>query len=226
MIRVVIAEDHHLVRQGIVKLLEGAGDLEVVGEADNGREAIALANSLHPDVVVLDIAMPQLDGLEALAEIARMEGKPQVVILSMHADPSTIRQALRAGALGYIVKQSVADELLAAVRAAKNGSMFLSAGIAGMIASDVFGRQPPQNLLDRLSPREREVVQHIVEGYSTREIAESLRTSVKTVEKQRRDAMRKLEVDNVASLVRVSLELGLVAGKMFHPTNPLGWPQP
>jgi DNA-binding NarL/FixJ family response regulator len=86
--------------------------------------------------------------------------------------------------------------------------------------------QPPQNLLDRLSPREREVVQHIVEGYSTREIAESLRTSVKTVEKQRRDAMRKLEVDNVASLVRVSLELGLVAGKMFHPTNPLGWPQP
>jgi DNA-binding NarL/FixJ family response regulator len=130
-----------------------------------------------------------------------------------------IRQALMAGALGYVVKQSVADELLAAVRAAKNGSMFLSAGIASVIATDIFADQP-QNRLDRLSPREREVVQQIVEGYSTREIAESLRTSVKTVEKQRRDAMRKLEVDNLASLVRVSLELGLVVGKTARAQNP------
>lgn len=215
MIRVVIADDHHLVRQGIVRLLEGAGDLEVVGEADDGREAIEMVKSLQPDVMVLDITMPNLDGLDTLAEIGGMKPRPQVVILSMHADPAMIRQALRAGALGYVVKQSVADELLAAVRAAKNGSMFLSAGIAGVIASDVFDERP-QNLLDRLSPREREVVQRIVEGYSTREIAESLRTSVKTVEKQRRDAMRKLDVDNLASLVRVSLELGLVVGKTAH----------
>lgn len=208
MIRVVIADDHHLVRQGIVKLLDGAGDLEVVGEADNGRDAIGLVESLHPDVLVLDLAMPQFDGLDTLAQIGGMDFKPQTVILSMHADPGLIRQALKAGALGYVVKQSVADELLAAVRAVTNGSMFLSADIAGVIVSDVFDKRP-QNLLDRLSPREREVVQHVVEGYSTREIAESLRTSVKTVEKQRRDAMRKLEVDNVASLVRVSLELGL-----------------
>jgi DNA-binding NarL/FixJ family response regulator len=159
-------------------------------------------------VLVLDLAMPQFDGLDTLAQIGGMDFKPQTVILSMHADPSLIRQALKAGALGYVVKQSVADELLAAVRAVTNGSMFLSAGIAGVIVSDVFDKRP-QNLLDRLSPREREVVQHVVEGYSTREIAEFLRTSVKTVEKQRRDAMRKLEVDNVASLVRVSLELGL-----------------
>lgn len=219
MIRVVVAEDHHLVRQGIVKLLEGAGDLEVVGEADSGREAIALVNALHPDVVVLDITMPQLDGLEALGEIGAIRPKPQVVILSMHADPGLIRQALRAGALGYVVKQSVADELLAAVRAAKNGSMFLSSGISGVIANG-FSVERPQNLLDRLSPREREVVKRVVEGYSAREIADSLRTSVKTVEKQRRDAMRKLEVDNLASLVRVSLELGLVIGKAAHSKNP------
>jgi DNA-binding NarL/FixJ family response regulator len=166
-------------------------------------------------VLVLDIAMPQFDGLDTLAEIGGIGFKPQIVILSMHAEPDTIRQALEAGALGYVVKQSVADELLAAVRAVKNGSMFLSSGIARVIVSDVFDERS-QNLLDRLSPREREVVQHVVEGYSTREIAEVLRTSVKTVEKQRRDAMRKLEVDNVASLVRVSLELGLVVGKAAH----------
>jgi DNA-binding NarL/FixJ family response regulator len=218
MIRVVVAEDHHLVRQGIVKLLESAADLEVVGEADNGTQAIALAKSLHPDVMVLDISMPQFDGFQTLAEVGRIIPKPQVVILSMHADPNMIRQALLGGAVGYIIKQSVADELLAAVRAAKNGSMFLSSGISGVITNDFF--EGPKNLLDRLSPREREVAKCIVEGRSTREIAESLRTSVKTVEKQRRDAMRKLEVNNLASLVRVCLELGLVVGKMTRSKNP------
>jgi DNA-binding NarL/FixJ family response regulator len=212
VIRVVVAEDHHLVRQGIVKLLESAGDLSVVGEADNGTQAIELVTSLNPDVLVLDIAMPQCDGLETLVKIGGIRPKPQVVMLSMHADPSMIRQALQSGALGYVVKQSVADELLAAVRAANNGSMFLSSGISGVIANNFFA-ESPKNLLDRLSPREREVVKRIVEGYSTREIADGLHTSVKTVEKQRRDAMRKLEVDNLASLVRVSLELGLVIGK-------------
>jgi len=212
MIRVLVVEDHQLVRQGIVKLLESAGDLSVVGEADNGMQAIELVASLHPDVMVLDIVMPQFDGLETLVKLGEITPRPQVVMLSMHADPSMIRQALQSGAVGYVVKQSVADELLAAVRAAKNGSMFLSSGISGVIANNFFA-ESPKNLLDRLSPREREVVKRIVEGYSTREISDGLRTSVKTVEKQRRDAMRKLEVDNLASLVRVSLELGLVIEK-------------
>ena len=216
MIRVVVVEDHHLVRQGIIKLLESANDLDVVGEADDGKQAIALAKSLRPDVMILDLTMPQFDGFQALAEIRRLELRPQVVILSMHADPGMIRQALQGGALGYVIKQSVADELIAAVRAARNGSIYLSSGISGVITNNFFA-ESPKNLLDRLSPREREVVKGIVEGYSTRQIAEGLRTSVKTVEKQRRDAMRKLEVDNLASLVRVSLELGLVAGKMTHP---------
>jgi DNA-binding NarL/FixJ family response regulator len=221
MIRVVVVEDHQLVRQGIVKLLESAGDLSVVGEADNGMQAIELATSLHPDVMVLDIAMPQFDGLETLVKLGEITPRPQVVMLSMHADPSMIRQALQSGAVGYVVKQSVADELLAAVRAAKNGSMFLSSGISGVIANNFF-TESPKNLLNRLSPRESEVVKQIVEGYSTREIADGLRTSVKTVEKQRRDAMRKLEVDNLASLVRVSLELGLVIGKTSRKkTGPL-----
>ncbi len=218
MIRVVVAEDHHLVRQGIVKLLEDADDLQVVGEADNGRDALAVAGALRPDVIVLDISMPQLNGLETLAKIGGLQPRPRVVILSMHADPGLVRQALQAGALGYVVKQSVADELLAAVRAAHSGSIFLSSGISGVIANSFFAERS-QNLLDRLSPREREVVRRIVEGYSTREISESLHTSVKTVEKQRRDAMRKLEVNNLASLVRVSLELGLVVGNTAHPKD-------
>ncbi len=216
MIRVVVVEDHHLVRQGIIKLLESANDLDVVGEADDGKQAIALAKSLRPDVMILDLTMPQFDGFQALAEIRKLELRPQIVILSMHADPGMIRQALQGGALGYVIKQSVADELIAAVRAARNGSIYLSSGISGVITNNFFA-ESPTNLLDRLSPREREVVKGIVEGYSTRQIAEGLRTSVKTVEKQRRDAMRKLEVDNLASLVRVSLELGLVPGKMTHP---------
>jgi len=218
MIRVVVAEDHHLVRQGIVKLLESADDLDVVGEAGDGVEAIALTKSLHPDVVVLDVSMPRLDGLQVLAEVRQITPKPQCVILSMHADPSMIRQALIGGAVGYVVKQSVADELLAAVRAAKNGSMFISSGISGVVASDFFV-ESPKNLLDRLSPREREVVKHVVEGWSTREIAEALHTSVKTVEKQRRDAMRKLEVDNLANLIRVCLELGLGVGNITYSRN-------
>ena len=218
MIRIAVAEDHHLVRQGVVKLLESVADFQVVGEADDGRQAIALTRSLHPDVMILDITMPQLDGFETLAEIGRISPKPQVVILSMHADPGMVRQALQDGALGYVVKQSVADELIAAVRAANNGSLFLSSGISGVIANNFFD-EGPKNLLDRLSPREREVAKYVVEGQSTREIAENLHTSIKTVEKQRRDAMRKLEVDNLASFVRVSLELGLVVGKMIHSKN-------
>lgn len=209
MIQVVVAEDHLLVRQGIVKLLESVPDFTVVGEADNGSEAIELAQSLRPDVVILDITMPKVDGFEALVKISGMTPKPQVVMLSMHADPAMIRQALQSGAMGYVVKQSVADELLAAVRAANNGSIFLSSGISGVMANSIFA-ETPKNFLDRLSPRERDVVERTVQGLSTREIADILHTSVKTVEKQRRDAMRKLEVENIASLVRVSLELGLV----------------
>lgn len=216
MIRVVVVEDHHLVRQGIIKLLESANDLDVVGEADDGAQAIALSKSLRPDVMILDLTMPQVDGFQTLTEIRKLELRPQIVILSMHADPGMIRQALQGGAVGYVIKQSVAEELIAAVRAAKSGSIYLSSGISGVITNNFF-TESPKNLLDRLSPREREVVRGIVEGYSTRQIAESLRTSVKTVEKQRRDAMRKLEVDNLASLVRVSLELGLVPGKMINP---------
>jgi DNA-binding NarL/FixJ family response regulator len=218
MIRVVMAEDHHLVRQGICKLVEAGGDIQVVGEADNGRDAITLSRSLCPDVLVLDISMPEPDGLDTLAELKATLPNQHVLILSMHADLGIVQQALRGGALGYVLKQSVAGELIAAIHAVSSGSVYLSAGVAQVLTSAVPVEKSP-NLLDRLSPRERQVVEQIVEGYSAKEIADSMHTSVKTVEKQRRDAMRKLEVDNTASLVRVSLEPGLTSGKKGIPPN-------
>ncbi len=210
MIRTVIAEDHLLVREGICKLLEADRDIRIVGEADNGLDALEIVKGLVPDVLVLDLAMPGMNGLQTMAQIRTLKSGPRVVILSMYSDLSTVKQALEFGALGYVLKQSVADELLAAIHAVSSGSMYLSSGVAQVLAAGFFG-QKPRTPLDRLSPREREVVKRVVQGASTREIAESLRTSVKTVEKQRRDAMRKLEVDNLASLVRISLELGLAA---------------
>jgi DNA-binding NarL/FixJ family response regulator len=208
MIRILVAEDHHLVREGICKLLHAASDLQVVGEAADGLEALHLTQALRPDVVVLDVVMPQMDGLESLKRIKALKPSPQVVILSMHGDWITVQQALQNGAVGYVLKQSVGDELIAAVRAASRGSVYLSAGVAPVVMQNLVTKQPTTPL-DRLSPREREIVELIVAGCSTREIAELLHTSIKTVEKQRRDAMRKLQVDNVASLVRVSLELGI-----------------
>ncbi len=212
MIRVVLAEDHHLVRKGASRLLEDAADIQVVGEADNGRDAIKLCQLLRPDVLVLDIAMPHMTGLQVLAELNALELAIHVVILSMHSDLDTVRQALRSGVLGYVSKQSVASELLAAVRAASGGSLYLSSDVSQTLKQELCAEKPPR-LLDLLSPRERLVVQRVVQGYAIKEIADDLHTSVKTVEKQRRDAMRKLEVDNVASLVRVCLELGLDIGK-------------
>jgi two-component system, NarL family, invasion response regulator UvrY len=216
MIRVVVAEDHNLVRQGICKLLEEPGDMQIVGEADNGADTLKLIKLLNPDVLVLDISMPQLNGLEALAQIKNLKPSPHVVILSMHADLGIVEHALLGGAVGYVLKQSMAGELLTAVRAASSGSVYLSSGVSQVLTRRLFVEHS-QNPLDRLSPRELQVVKQIVAGYSTREIAENLHSSIKTVEKQRRDAMRKLEVDNVASLVRVCLELGLTANNELLP---------
>jgi DNA-binding NarL/FixJ family response regulator len=212
MLRVVVAEDHHIVREGICKLLEEMGDIQVVGEADNGEDAIKLIRLLKPNVLVLDISMPHVDGIQMLKEIRIFPSKPRVVILSMYDDVTLVQQALEYGALGYVLKQSVSEELLDAVRAASRGSLYLSSEVSHIL-SDGMLKDEPKSPLDRLSPREREVVEQIVAGKATKEIAQSLGTSVKTVEKQRRDAMRKLEADNTASLVRISMELGLATGE-------------
>ena len=208
MIRIVIAEDYHIVREGIFKLLDESQDFNVIGQAVNGLETIKLVQELQPDVLVLDISMPLMDGIEVLKKLAEINPSPKVVILSMHDDNALVKQAFELGALGYVLKQSVSDELTDAIHAANRGSIYLSAGASHILTRKASKQS--QNPLNHLSPRERQVVQKIVNGLSTKEIAKELQVSVKTVEKQRRDAMRKLDVDNVATLVRTSLKFGLL----------------
>jgi DNA-binding NarL/FixJ family response regulator len=208
MIRVTIADDHPFLLLGVREMLESADDITVVGEASSGLGAVELAGSLAPDVAVVDLTMPYDDaapvtrsyttGLDAIAAIKALGGSaPATVVLTVHGEPSIVRSALRAGASGYVLKESVSSDLGLAIRAAAAGSLFLSAEVAGVLAPD-----PDSPVTERLSPREREVVRLVVDGLSTKQIAASLETSPKTVEKQRRNAMRKLGVPNVASLVR------------------------
>jgi two-component system, NarL family, response regulator NreC len=204
MINILVAEDFPMIRQGVCKILNDMDGFHVIGEADNGIEAVKLTQELKPDVIVLDISMPVMDGIDALKKLMEISPRPKVVMLSIHADLALIQQSLELGALSYVLKQSVTEELQDAIRAANRGSVYLSSEI-----SHVLMKHKPKNPLDRLSPRERQVVTEVVAGKSALEIAQKLQTSVKTIEKQRRDAMRKLEVDNIASLVRVSMELGL-----------------
>jgi len=214
MIRVVIADDHHLVRQGIRALLEKAGDIEVVGEAADGQEALDLVERLLPDVLVLDIAMPHLNGVEAVGRLRSLGVKTRALILSMYADDTLVRQALRNGAKGYLLKRAVSDELLLAVRAVGRGETFLSPEVAGPVVSALVAAPPRSSdldPLDQLTSRERQVLQLIAEGHSNREIASHLHLSEKTVEKHRSHLMAKLKIHDTAGLVRFAIKHGLVA---------------
>jgi DNA-binding NarL/FixJ family response regulator len=214
MIRVVIADDHHLVRQGLRALLEKAGDIDVVGEAADGQEALDLVAQLLPDVLVLDIAMPHLNGMEAVGRLAGLGVKTRALILSMYADDTLVRQALRNGAKGYLLKRAVSDELLLAVRAVGRGDTFLSPEVAGPVVSAlVAAPRRPADLgpLDQLTSREREVLQLIAEGHTNRELATHLHLSEKTIEKHRGHLMAKLKIHDTAGLVRFAIKHRLVA---------------
>jgi DNA-binding NarL/FixJ family response regulator len=212
VIRVVLADDHHVVRQGLRVLLEKAGDLEVVGEAADGQAAVEMVERLGPDVLVMDIAMPRLDGLQALARLRAAGVLTPVVILSMYSEAPMIKQALRLGARGYLLKRSMGDELLLAIRAAHQGELFLSPAISAAIVENFLDQgDSADNFFDLLSAREREVLQLIVEGYTTNAIAELLHVSVKTIEKQRASLMSKLGVHDLASLIRTALKHNLVS---------------
>jgi DNA-binding NarL/FixJ family response regulator len=213
MIRVVIADDHHLVRQGIRALLERAGDVAVLGEAADGAEALALVERLRPDVLVIDIAMPHLNGLEAVARLRGGAAKTGALILSMYTDESLVRQALRNGAKGYLLKRAVAEELLLAVRAVARGDTYLSPEVAGPLLTPLVTGQEAAapHPLDRLTSREREVLQLIAEGHTNAAIAAHLTLSEKTVEKHRGHLMAKLAVHDTAALVRFAIKHGLVA---------------
>ncbi|HMQ51890.1 MAG TPA: response regulator transcription factor [Anaerolineae bacterium] len=213
MIRVILADDHHLVRQGIRSLLEKVSDVEIIAEAENGQEALNLTRNLTPDVLVIDINMPRLNGIQAAEQIRSLGLASQIVILSMYSDETLVRQALQSGVRGYILKRSVMEELLLAVRAAYRGELFLSPSVSEFVLNDFVAnraRSSGLSAFEQLSSREREILKLIAEGHTNKSIAETMHLSAKTVEKHRASLMTKLEVDNLANLIRVAIKHGLI----------------
>jgi DNA-binding NarL/FixJ family response regulator len=211
-IRVLLADDHKLFRAGIRSLLQTLSDIEVVAEAGDGREALRLIEAHRPDVVLMDIMMPGLNGLEATARVARTFPSTRVVMLSMNAGEDSVLQPLRAGAVGYLVQTADPAELELAVRAAARGEMFLSSAISRHVVAACLGRlDREQTSLERLTPRQREVLQLIAEGHTTKEIAKELGISVKTAEAYRGELMKALDIHDIASLTRYAIRMGVVA---------------
>lgn len=207
-ITVLLADDHAVVRDGLSALLQAEGDIHVIGAAGNGRDAVRLAQRLQPRVVVMDIAMPELNGIEATRQIRAANPQTQVVILSIHSTSEHIYRALHAGALGYLLKESAGGEVAAAVRAAAAGTRYLSRKLLEMPLQDYFA---PKELspLESLSEREREVLQLTVEGNTAAQVAETLSLSPKTVETYRSRLMQKLGVRDLPALVKFAIQHGL-----------------
>jgi len=213
-IRVLLADDHAIVREGVRLCLEGMGDMEVVGEAEDGHEALRLIGQLQPEVAVLDVTMPRLNGIEALRQVKRDYPRTAVVLLSMHDSEAYVTQALQAGAAGYVLKRTAATELGRAIRAAAGGEVYLDPGVAKRVVADYLARIGPEEVSqaphDRLTPREREVLQLAAEGLTIREIAEQLVISTKTAEHHRTSAMAKLDLHSQTELVKYAIRTGLV----------------
>jgi DNA-binding NarL/FixJ family response regulator len=211
-VRVILADDHALVRAGFGALLQKIDGVEVVAETGDGREAVRLATTLATDVVFMDIAMKEMNGLEATARIARACPNTHVIILSMHTDPMYVKQALQAGAKGYVLKGAEVSELAAALKAVMRGEVYLTPAVSkdvvgALVNGDRLGADP----LGGLTPRQREILQLIAEGNSTKEIAHKLNVSVKTVETHRAQLMDRLDIYDVAGLVRFAVRTGLVS---------------
>lgn len=213
-IRVLLADDHTLIRQGLRALLEREADIKVIGEARNGREAVHQVVALKPDVVVMDISMPRLNGFEATQRIAAESPGTRVVALSMHKEAHHVHALLRAGAKGYVPKDAPVSELLAAVRAVHAGGCYLHPRISGPVVNGYLdGNKPPAGKAgdDTLTPREREVLQLVAEGHTNKIIATELRLSIKTVEAHRARIMTKLKIHNAAGLTRYAISRGIIS---------------
>jgi DNA-binding NarL/FixJ family response regulator len=206
--RILLADDHSVVRQGFRLILENQSDMEVVGEASNGREAVTVAEALQPDVVIMDVTMPELNGIEATRRIGELSPRTRVLALSMHKDSVYVREILRAGAKGYLLKDAAGNDLLAAVRAVARGEAYLSPAVSDAVLTDY--RKHVTNPIDLLTSREREVLQMIAEGKTNKEIANSLQLSVYTVEAHRGRIMEKLNLHSTGELVRFALRNGLI----------------
>jgi DNA-binding NarL/FixJ family response regulator len=227
--KVLLADDHRIVREGLRSLLEAQDDMQVVGEADNGRLALEMAAEHEPDVVVMDVAMPQLNGIEATRRLMNDQPDTKVVALSMHSDRRYVSEALKAGAAAYLLKDGAFDELVSAIRAVVANKVYLSPRVAGVVVDDYVRRLPGDrsdgrgnggaseaggdfsNAFQKLTAREREVLQLMAEGFATKEIATRLHVSVKTVETHRRQLMEKLQLYSVAEVTKYAIREGLTS---------------
>lgn len=212
-ITIVLADDHTIVRQGLAKLLEAEPDIQVVGEAENGRQAVTKVEELQPNVVIMDIAMPLLNGIEATRQIRKISPHTKVIILSMHSHDRYISELISLGASGYLLKDSTGGEIIKAISAAIKGDTYLSPSISRRVIEDYLSlkkKSPQEDRYARLSNREREVFQMIAEGHSTKEISEILCVSPSTVKTHRANIMEKLQIDNIAHLIQFAIRLGIV----------------
>jgi len=205
-LRILLADDHVIVRQGLRALLDRER-LEVVGEASDGREAVRLAMTLRPEVAVLDLAMPLLNGMDAAREILKTDPRTKVILLTMHTEDRYVLEALRAGVSGYVVKTRAAGDLLQAIREVQRGHFYLSPGISRVVIEAFLAKGDPPS--DPLTSRERQVLQLIAEGKTTKQAAALLDISVKTAETHRTRIMQKLDIHETAGLVRYAIRLGL-----------------
>lgn len=210
-IRIVLADDHNLMRSGLKALLSGMPGVEVVAEATNGREAVELVNSTNPDVVLMDIGMKELNGIEAAALIARDRPSVRVIMLSMHDTQDFVLQALKAGAVGYVLKDAAPLELEFALQAVTNGETYLSPRVSRQVVQSYIRPPDAETGLQALSPRQREILKAIVIGRTTKQIAYDLGLSIKTIETHRAQIMERLDIHDVAGLVRFSIRIGLIS---------------
>ena len=211
-IRVLLADDHTLVRAGIRGLLNGLAGVEVAGEAGDGHEALRLAGELRPDLVLLDIGMPGMNGLETAARLAKLDPAIRVIILSMHISEEYVLQALRAGVAGYLLKGAAVAELELAVRAVARGETYLSPAVSKRVVDDYVSRTSgAPDPLAALTPRQREILQLVAEGHTSKDIARRLGLSYRTVEAHRNQVMKRLDVHDVTGLVRFAVRVGLIA---------------
>ena len=213
-IRVLLADDHTLIRAGLRMVVVSQPDFTVVGEASDGREAVALAEQLKPDVVVMDIGMPSLNGIEACRQIHDSLPGSQVIMLSMHSDEGYVLRALKAGAKGYMLKDSAEADLASAIRAVRAGKSFFSPAVSKILLEDYMRklkRTGAEDSFDLLSPREREVLQLVAEGKSSKEVANLLSLSVYTVETHRAKLMQKLNLHNIPELILYAVRKGVIS---------------
>jgi two-component system response regulator NreC len=213
MIRIAIADDHTVLRAGLKSLLERQRDFEVVGEAGDGRELLRVVDDTTPDVVVTDIGMPRLNGTEATSQIVAKHPKTRVIMLSMHSDEAYVLRALKAGARGYLVKESAEADLMTAIRTVHSGKAFFSPSVSALLVEDYVRQMRDRGVEDSyelLSPREREVLQLIAEGQSNKDIANVLGLSIYTVETHRGNILQKLGLHNVPELILYAVRKGVI----------------